>query len=279
MINFYTVVFFAFLSWVITTLLDIEKSYHLTQEQKLSFEDTFFTLAIYYASILSAEAAVYYVATDYIPEQIIITIFIFINLLSAFFFPSGKREDPKKILATQNSNFPNLAIQKVAKFGKLIKSETNTDHNYYLFEPIHKKSDLTIDKIQIKNVFRAEARNIFSPELKKDAQDHIVYRELINYYNTAGSAYGLDQIDYDERILKKIKEGKIKRFMLEKFIFEQFQKLIEKKIPIRISQLLQHAADEPYLSNYIYFLMCLESKKFVSNAVLYAILFIKKDLL
>ena len=62
-----------------------------------------------------------------------------------------------------------------------------------------------------------------------------------------------------------------KRGSAELMITSLYIRMTEKKIPIRISQLLQHAGDTPYLTNYIYFVMGLGSGRYVSNAVMYLI--------
>jgi len=151
---------------------------------------------------------------------------------------------------------------------KNVKHETQIDANYYHIEPVLKKHDMTVDHVQLAPYTMTEYREVFVPVLKKHFAPHPVYEALVEYHNKTGEKYDLKRVDYDEFV--KQYAGK-KRGSAELAITSLYHNLIAKKIPIRISQLLQHTTDLKYLKNYVYFLMGIESGKYTSNAVMYAI--------
>jgi len=272
--NIYIIFFLSVLAWFILSNKAIREKYYLTQWQKHFYEDTLLSFGMILSSVVFFEAILYSVLEDTkINKNIIILIIISINLFLSFLFRE-KEENNKKIYAKQSSNFTNLPIQKVVKFNKFIKNETDVDLNYYHLKPIHKANDMTVDSIKLNRVTIAEYKYMKTIFKVVKFKNHIVYQELISYYNKYAKEYDLKKINYEKFILGM--ENK-KRIEAERYIVSLFEKLVEKKIPIRISQLLQHSKNRKYLSNYIYYLMSLESKKFVSNSILYFILFYEFD--
>lgn len=275
MINIYTVFVGLFMLWFFLTSKDLHDIVGITQSQRRGYDKAFNTIAFFFVVTLASEMILYTYMKEYIDKNIVIVLLVFINMTLVFLIKDGSIEDNKTIRAKQLSNFPNLDIKKVRNFKEYIKKETDTESNYYHFTARHKSNDMTVDSIELGEMTSVEFTNFFVKELAKEFKTHLVYKELIDYCNRRGGDYNIEPIEYEEFCNNY--NGK-KRFFAEFEIMKQFLKLKDKKIPIRIAQLLQYA-DIPYLSNYLYFIMSLESMKFTPNAILYAIFFIKKGAL
>jgi len=233
--------------------------------QKRKYEEAMETMGLIFGALLMAEAIAFTFAIDHItPAAAMGGILTFNLLLSVAFF--NRQPDHKKILADQKKNF-NLPIKKVAFFDRQVKEETDAEVDYFSIKTIHSKVDMTVQAVELSPLVETEYKFNFAPEIKKPFEDHVVYEKLIEYYNRRGEDYGLKPVEYDT-FLENM-DGRI-RGEGEFAITSLYLKLISKRIPIRISQLIQHAGDRRYLKNYIYFLMSLESKKIPPAAVLYA---------
>jgi len=268
--NFFVV---AVIAWLYFSMSAISKKYSITQWQKKHYEDTLFTFALFLIALLFVEAIIYYILTEnnILNSVFAIVIILLLNAILVFVF-RDKEEDKnnKLILANQASNFENLKIRKVVKFKKIIKKETDIDLNYYHLKSVHKSNDMTVDHVKFNRVTMIEFKYFKSLMQNFNFRHHAVYKELIKYYNRYAEAYRLEVINYAE-FMKEFEHKK--RFEAEKYIVNLFEKLVDRKIPIRIAQLLQYSNNRRYLSNFIYYLMCLESKRFVSNSIMYLILF------
>ncbi len=258
--------FLLFVVWALYSLNVISQKKHLTIEQKREFENIFESVAAAFGILLFAEIGAIYIASKYIKDVTPLFVgMLFLNIFLIFIFRK-KDEDKKTIKAAQKTNF-DFAPKKVRKFKKYVKDETDAKSGYYALDPILKKSDYTVSDVRIAPVIWGEYEGIFLDEVRKEYEPQKIYKELIDYYNLHGKKYGLKEIDY-----KKFNENfsEKKRIQAEMRIVTYYLRLIEKGVPIRISQLLQ-IADEKYMDSFVYFLMGLPSKRFVPKSVFYAI--------
>lgn len=262
----------SFVVWAYYSIVSIHDMRHATQLEKQQYEETFIYVAAVFAGLLIAEVVAVDIAKEYmnIREEWYMAVLLAANLFIIFLFRNKQRENNKKTYAKQKQNF-DLKSKKITRFGNRVKDETKTDLGYYHLTPVFNKTDMTIDSMKLAAHTKTEY-NLLKRELKKPFKTHLVYRELIGYYNRKGKDYGLKTVDY-EHFLEIYTEKN--RGTAEMNITGLYLDLVKKRIPVRISQLLQYASDRKYLKNYIYFLMCIESKKFVPNAVLYAMLHIE----
>lgn len=233
----------------------------LTEYQKLKAGNAQITLGAVFSGILALEfGAAYFLFAD---VQTAAAGLFAVNFFGYLFFPKNEK-DRKQIRARQLSNFAHLKPKKFWNFEKNIK-EIDIDRYYYFFKTVHKKSDMTIERLELGKALKLEYK-MFLKELKKPFEKHLVYEELTNYINNVDPEYRIEKLD------PAALEGGT-RAEAERIIFRKFKELREARIPIRISQLIQYSKDRKYLSNFIYFLMCTESRKYVPKAVLYAIYF------
>jgi hypothetical protein len=262
-LTFYTILL---VGWAALGYESLSKKSHLTIEQKKDFMDVFESVAAAFVVLLSLEIGVIYFVSEYIKDvtPLFVAMF-FLNIFLIFLFRK-KDEDKKTIKAAQKTNF-DFAPKKVRMFKRYVKDETDAKSGYYALDPILKKSDYTVSDVRIAPVIWGEYEGIFLDEVRKEYEPHKIYKELIDYYNNHGKKYGLKKIDY-----KKFNEnfkGK-KRIHAEMRIVTHYLNLVEKGVPIRISQLLQ-ISDEKYMDSFIYFLMGLPSRRFVPKSIFYAI--------
>lgn len=250
--------------WVFTWSRSADSLKWATTMQKRKYEDVYEAVFVFLFSLILSEILL--AEFGNLDSKLSAALLISFNLLFVFFLRSKKR-DPRTIQAAQNKNF-DLPIKKVEIFDKNIKTETEEKSKYYHLLPVLNRSDLTVEKIELGKYTMSEY-SLLERELLKPYVPNNVYDNLIEYYNRKGAEYGLRTEAW---------EGEWKnRGIAEMRIMTLFLRLIDKKIPIRISQLLQHVGEVKYLSNFVYFLMCLESEKIVPKAVLYALFFAKYE--